>query len=305
MTDDEMNTLGRAPTRYIAASGTTFAYRRIGSPDGIPLVFLQHFSGHMDSWDPAIVDRLARTRPVVVFDNAGVGRSSGRTPESVLEMSIAATAFVRALGLSKVDLLGYSLGGMIAQQVAVDEPTLVRKLLLVSTAPRGGDEHLLAVLQEAGTHHDAPDPRLPLFFTQSATSQRAGLAFLARAGARSEDRDPDSGDDVMQPQARALIGWCASKDEAHSMLRAIGQPTLIVCGSDDTMLPAENSYRMFKAMPNAQLVLYPDAGHGALFQYPDVFSAQVELVLSDGYVGAGPGGQPGDPAPTTTQQRTP
>lgn len=287
MANDEMNMLGRAPTQYVEASGTTFAYRRFGSPVGIPLVFLQHFSGHMDSWDPAIVDRQAKIRPVVVFDNTGVGRSSGRTPESVVEMSAAATAFVRALGLSTVDLLGYSLGGMIAQQIAFDEPTLVRKLLLVSTAPRGGEEHLLAVLQEARSHHDAPDSRLPLFFTPSATSQRAGLALLARAGARKEGRDPDSGDDVMQPQARAIIGWCASKDEAHSMLRAIIQPTMIVCGSDDTMLPAENSYRMFKAMPNALLVLYPDAGHGALFQYSDQFSAQTELFLSDEYVGAG------------------
>src|SRR6185369_6597164 len=167
-------TLETAPTRYIEGPGIRFAYRRLGPSTGTPLVLLQHFSGNIDAWDPAVVNALAADRPVIAFDNAGVGRSTGRTPDNVAAMARDAVDFINLLGLSKVDLLGFSLGGCVAQLIAAEQGRLVRKLILVGTAPKGGEEHLLAVLQEALAQADAPDPRLPLFFTKSPASQSSG-----------------------------------------------------------------------------------------------------------------------------------
>jgi pimeloyl-ACP methyl ester carboxylesterase len=232
----------------------------------------------MDAWDPAVVDALAETRPVIAFNNRGIGTSTGQTPDTVEQMAADAEAFIRGLGLAKVDLLGFSLGGMLAPVLAVKHPGLIRRIIVAGTAPRGGEEHLLTVVDEAFAK-DAPDVRLPLFFTPSAESQRAGRAFVARASARTRDRDPDSGDDVGEAQAKAIIGWCAAKDDGDTTLRSIAQPTLIVHGGDDTMFPSINAYNMFKAMRNAQLIIYPDAGHGALFQYPETFVAHCRTFL--------------------------
>jgi pimeloyl-ACP methyl ester carboxylesterase len=273
-------TLESARTRYVEGRGIRFAYRRLGPPTGTPLVLLQHFSGNIDAWDPAVVNALAADRPVIAFDNAGVGRSTGRTPDTVEAMARDAVDFIDLLGLSEVDLLGFSLGGCVAQQIAAEHGGLVRKLILVGTAPKGGEEHLLAVLQEAFSETDAPDPRLPLFFTKSAASRSAGLAFLKRTQVRKDDRDTDNGSAVTDPQAKALITWCATPDNpGHAMLRAIRQPVLVASGSDDTMLPANNAYEMFKALGNAQLVLYPDSGHGALFQHHETFVSHVRTFL--------------------------
>ena len=194
-------------------------------------------------------------------------------------MALDTEKFLGALGLERVDLLGYSLGGFIAQLLAARSPTRVRGLLLVGTAPPGGEEHLLQVLAEAASHTEAPDARLPLFFTRSVASQKAGRAFLARAGARTVERDPESGEAVRRAQAKALIEWCAHKDSTYPLLKRITQPTLVVSGSDDTMLPAGNAYTLFKQLLAAQLILYPDAGHGALFQYADLFVAHADLFL--------------------------
>jgi pimeloyl-ACP methyl ester carboxylesterase len=272
-------TLETAPTRYIEGRGIRFAYRRLGPSTGTPLVLLQHFSGNIDAWDPAVVNALAVERPVIVFDNAGVGRSTGHTPDNIAAMARDAVDFINLLGLVEVDLLGFSLGGCVAQQIAAEHGRLVRKLILVGTAPQGGEEHLLAVLQEAFSQTDAPDPRLPLFFTKSSASQSSGLAFLKRAKVRKDDRDTDNGGTVTDPQAKALITWCATPDPGHTMLRAIRQPTLVASGSDDTMLPANNAYAMFKALSNAYLVLYPDSGHGALFQHHKTFVSHVRTFL--------------------------
>ncbi|MDQ0393410.1 alpha/beta fold hydrolase [Labrys monachus] len=275
----EGTTLETAPTRYVEGGGIRFAYRRLGPSNGTPLVLLQHFSGNIDAWDPAVVNALAADRTVIVFDNAGVGRSTGQTPDNVAAMADDAVTFINLLGLSEVDLLGFSLGGFLAQLIAARHGRLVRKVILVGTAPQGGEEHLMAVLQEAFADKQAPDVRLPLFFTPSSVSQAAGQAFLKRAKARTEDRDTDSGSDVTNPQAKALITWCATPDPEHATLRAITQPALVVSGSNDTMLPAENAYAMFKVLSDAQLVLYPDSGHGALFQHHALFVSHVRTFL--------------------------
>jgi len=275
----EGTTLETAATRYVEGSGIRFVYRQLGPSTGTPLILLQHFSGNIDAWDPAVVNALAADRPVIAFDNAGVGRSTGQTPDNVAAMARDAVAFIGLLGLSEVDLLGFSLGGWVAQQIAAEHGALVRKLILVGTAPQNGEEHLLAVLQAAFSKTDAPDARLPLFFTSSAASQAAGLAFLTRARACTKDRDTDSGSDVTNPQAKALIAWCATPDRERAILQAITQPALVVSGGNDTMLPADNAYAMFKGLSNAQLALYPDSGHGALFQYHDLFVGQVRTFL--------------------------
>jgi len=269
-----------ASTLFIEADGTKYSYRKLGPADGQPLVCLQHFTGTMEAWDPAVINELAKTRPVIVFNNKGVGKSDGTTPDSVTQMAADAKSFISALGLKSVDLLGYSLGGMVAQVLAAEHPDLVRKVLLVGTAPQGGEEHLMQVVQDAMSK-GAPDPRLPLFFTNSEASQSAGLAFLKRASARTADRDPDSGEAIMGAQAKALITWCASKDPENKVLKSIKQPVLIVGGSNDTMLPEANAHFMFDHLQDAQLILYPDSGHGALFQYPQRFVNHAQLFLGE------------------------
>jgi pimeloyl-ACP methyl ester carboxylesterase len=279
ITSQHVAALETAPTRYVEGHGIRFAYRRLGPATGTPLVLLQHFSGNIDAWDPAVVNALATDRPVIAFDNIGVGRSTGQTPDNIAAMASDAVAFIHLLGLSKVDLLGFSLGGCIAQQIAAEHELLVRRLILVGTAPKGGEEHLLAVLQEAFSQTDAPDPRLPLFFTKSSASRSSGLAFLKRTKLRKDDRDTDNGPAVTDPQAKALITWCATPDPERAILHAIHQPVLVVSGSNDTMLPASNAYAMFNELSNAQLIVYPDSGHGALFQHHEMFVSHVRTFL--------------------------
>uniref|UniRef100_A0A9E7ZXN5 Alpha/beta hydrolase n=1 Tax=Bosea sp. NBC_00436 TaxID=2969620 RepID=A0A9E7ZXN5_9HYPH len=272
------DTLEGAPTRYVEAGGVRFAYRRLGPEAGIPLILLQHFTGTMDAWDPAVVNALAARRPVIAFNNAGIGTSSGETPDSVEQQAVDTEAFIAALGLKQVDLLGFSLGGFLAQVLATRGAIDVRRMILAGTAPRGGEEYLLQVVEEAFARN-ARDVRLPLFFTPSEASQTAGAAFVDRASVRTGDRDPDRGEAVSNPQAQAIIRWCAEPEPDHVSLRAIRQPTLIVHGSDDTMFPSINAYEMFKNMSSATLIIYPDSGHGALFQYPETFVSHVETFL--------------------------
>jgi pimeloyl-ACP methyl ester carboxylesterase len=271
--------LETAQTQYVEAYRTQYAYRRLGPDSGTPLVLLQHFTGTMDAWDPLVVNGLAADRPVIVFNNAGVGTSSGTTPDNVEQMTLDAQSFIAALDLDEVDLLGFSLGGFIAQAMANRAAVKVRKLVVVGSAPKGGEEHLSQVVQDAFSKK-AADVRLPLFFTGSTASQAAGEAFVRRAGARLQERDPDKGDSVSIPQATAIVAWCAEPDPELKSVASIKQPTLIVHGSDDTMFPSINAYRMFKAMRTASLIIYPDSGHGALFQYPETFVAHVTTFLN-------------------------
>ena len=272
--------LETAPTKFIQAGGTNFAYRTIGVANGVPLVLLQHFTGTMDYWDPAVVNELARHRSVIVFDNTGVGASSGQVPDNVEQMAVDAVAFIGALGLRQVDLLGYSLGGMVAQVVAAKHPALVRKVILANTAHQGGGNDLMKVLQAAMSQKQYPDPRMVLFFNDSQDGIDAGQAFLKRVYARQENRDPEGGPDVANAQAKAIIVFSTTQDPENTLLKAITQPVLIVTGSNDTMLPTDSSYAMFRILKNAQLVMYPDSNHGAIFQYHDRFVQDVEAFLS-------------------------
>jgi pimeloyl-ACP methyl ester carboxylesterase len=264
---------GTAPTRFVEADGTTYAYRRFGKVGGVPIVFLQHFTGTMDTWDPSVVDGLARERTVVLFDNAGVSRSSGVTPDNVREMADHALAFIEALGLKQVDLLGFSLGGFIAQLLASEHPELVRRVILAGTGPEGGEgiQNLPQVLQQA-QQRNPDDLRKFLFFQQTDTSQAAGRAFLARQAERTADRDPASSGQTVASQAQAIVDWGIGADSrGTTRLESLAQPVLVVNGKDDVMVPTINSFVLFRHLPNATLVLYPDSGHGGLFQHAGSF----------------------------------
>ena len=262
-----------APTRFVEANGITYAYRRFGQASGVPLVFLQHFTGTMDSWDPTVVDGFAKARPVILFDNAGVSRSSGATPDNVPAMANDAVALITALGLKQVDLLGFSLGGFIAQIIAAEHPDLVRRVILAGTGPEGGEgiRNLPEVLQQAQKNGPG-DLRHYLFFEQTATSQSAGRAFLERQARRTADRDPESSQQTIGAQATAIVAWGSDSDSRGiGRLQRIHQPVLVVNGSNDIMVPTINSYVMFQHLPSAKLTLYPDSGHGGLFQYAESF----------------------------------
>jgi pimeloyl-ACP methyl ester carboxylesterase len=273
-----------APTQFIETRLETYAYRRFGGGAAPPLVFLQHFTGTLDNWDPAVADPLARGREVILFESAGLGRSTGEVPTSVAGMAEHLLAFADALGLAQVDLLGFSLGGMVAQQVALERPSLVRRMLLVGTAPEGGED--IMHLEKPDLRQILEDPSLSgyqvlvkLFFTPSEASQAAGQAFATRLAARTEDREPLSGPKVAQAQIAAFRAWERVDGERFGKLGRITQACLVVNGVLDKMIPVRNSYYLGEHLPNATLLTYPDAGHGSLFQFHDSFVRQAMLFL--------------------------
>jgi len=272
-----------APTRFVEAAGVRFAYRRFGKPQGMPLVLNMHFTGTMDHWDPLVTDGLAANREVILFDNAGVSSSSGRVPTSAEEMAANAALFIEALGLTKVDVLGFSLGGMVAQALTLLKPSLVRRLVLVGTGPRGG-EGMASLTPEAqaalGAQYPDPDEMwLNVFFTPSEASQAAGRAFLKRFRLRERDRDPEVDETVAAAQLAAIGKWGAPSGDAFEYLRAITQPTLVINGGHDVIVYSVNSLILQQNLPNAQLILYPDANHGSQYQYPALFVTDVARFL--------------------------
>lgn len=274
-----------APTQFVDAAGIRFAYRRFGKSGGVPLVLNMHFTGTMDHWDPAVTDGLAHDREVILFNNAGISSSSGEVPKSIEEMAANAAVFIRALGLTQVDVLGFSLGGLVAQELALAEPALVRRLILVGTGPRSGEgmASLTAEAQEIfGATYDEPDHLwLRVFFTPSQASQAAGHAYLKRFRQRTVDRDPDVSDKVGPAQIEALTKWGAPRENPFDYLKAIKQPTLVVNGDNDVIIYSVNSSILQRHLPYAQLILYPDASHGSQYQYPERFVGHASLFLSE------------------------
>jgi pimeloyl-ACP methyl ester carboxylesterase len=274
-----------APTQFVQTNGIRFAYRRFGKGGGVPLVFNVHFLGTMDHWDPMVTDGFAKDREVILFDNAGISSSSGEVPTSIEGMAANAIAFIKALGLSLVDVLGFSMGGLIAQQITLAAPELVRRLVLVGTGPRSG-ESMASLTPQAkeifGTTYDPPDNLwLRVFFAPSESSQAAGRAYLKRFRLRSEGRDPEVNDKVGPAQVEALAKWGAPRPNPFDYLSAIRQPTLVINGDDDVIVYTINSYILQQNIPNAQLILYPDANHGSQYQYPERFVRHVSMFLDE------------------------
>jgi pimeloyl-ACP methyl ester carboxylesterase len=265
-----------APTQFVDASGIRFAYRRFGNPIGTPIVLLQHFMGNLDNYDPAITDAVAEGHEVILTDNAAVGLSTGVAPETVAGMARDAASLIDALGLEHVDLFGFSMGGYVAQQIVVDRPELVRRLILVGTGPRGGDGMAQLAPDTAPLFGKAYDPQdlmwLPIFFSPSQASQAAGRRFLERIRARTEDRDAPVSDATVAAHSAAARAWGAATRGSFDYLKGISHPTLVVNGSNDIVVPTINSYILQQNLPNAELILFPDSNHGSHFQFTQSFN---------------------------------
>ncbi|MGY3484748.1 pimeloyl-ACP methyl ester carboxylesterase [Bradyrhizobium sp. USDA 4011] len=280
-----MTTHNTARNQFVEVGGVHYAYRRFGKLDGTPLLLLPHFIATMDWWDPLLVDSLAETREVILFDNRGVGLSSGETPDRIAMMAADVHAFIHGLGLTRVDVLGFSIGGMVAQELVLLYPDDVRKLLLVGTGPRGGEgmqqpkPDVVKALTEAG-----PDPKSArpfLFFSQTENGRTEAARFMARNAERTADLDPGPSMQTMQAQSEALGEWghAATHADYLARLRVLPHPTLVANGNNDIMVSTINSYILSQAIPRAQLIIYPDSGHGALFQHARLFVEHTNLFL--------------------------
>jgi pimeloyl-ACP methyl ester carboxylesterase len=275
-----------APTLFLdAKGGGRYAYRRFGSGRGLPLLLLQHFTGTLDNWDPALTDALAGGRELILFDNAGVGRSSGAVPTTVAGMAQHVVTFLDGVGVKTCDVLGFSLGGMIAQHMVLDHPTIFRRVILVGTAPRGGEDIMHLEKPRLAKHLQDPSNKgygvlQKIFFTLTPSGQAAGASFVERLAERKDDLDGVSGPEVANAQMAAFRDWERFTGERFAELQTIRHPTLVVNGVHDEMIPIANSYRLVENLPNAVLLAYPDAGHGSLFQYHESFARQAAAFLS-------------------------
>ena len=257
-----------APTQTIHAGGVEFAYRQLGPSTGVPVVFLTHLAAVLDNWDPRVVDGIAAERRVITFDNRGVGASSGVTATTIEEMARDAVTFIGALGFDQVDLFGFSMGGMIAQVIAQQQPRLVRKMIIAGTGPAGGEGidkvTRISYLDTARGLLTRQDPKQFLFFTRTPNGRRAGNQFLARLEERTDDRDRAISVRSFRAQLKAIHRW--GRQEPAD-LSSIHQPVLVMNGESDRMVPTKNTVDLDRRLPNSQLVIYPDAGHGGVFQF--------------------------------------
>ena len=261
-----------APTRTVSVDGVEFAYRELGPKTGVPVVFVTHLAAVLDNWDPRVVDGIATNHRVITFDNRGVGASTGSTSKTIQEMAKDAVSFIRALGLTKVDLFGFSMGGMIAQVIVQDEPQLVRKLILAGTGPAGGEGiknvTRLSNIDTIRALFTFQDPKQFLFFTRTPNGRQAGKAFLARLKERTANRDQTIALKSYTAQLTAIHRW--GLEQPHDLSR-ISQPVLVANGESDRMVPTKNSHDLARRLPNSELVIYPDAGHGGIFQFHGEF----------------------------------
>lgn len=283
MSSTETTSNSTAPTQYVTVGDNTYAYRQFGSGPGVPLLFLQHFSGTLDNWDPAVTDPLAQGRSVILFESAGIGRSSGMVPKTVAGMADHAMKFLDALELTQVDVLGFPLGGMVAQVMALKRPTLLQRIILAGTGPEGGvgvamdRPELLKIFGDQQT--PMSEKLVKLFFETTETSQSAGRQFVQRLARRIEDKDTPTTAEAAGAQLAAMAAWAKSGGEPYADLKKITQPVLVTNGNNDTMIPTVNSFILSEHLPNAQLIIYPDSGHGALFQHAAAFTSHVSEFL--------------------------
>jgi pimeloyl-ACP methyl ester carboxylesterase len=275
-----------ANERISAANGVDYAYRDTGGgrEGGVPLVLLQHFRGNLDNWDPALIDALASTRRVVSFDNAGVGGSTGTTPDTIEQMARDAIAFIAAMQFGQVDLLGFSIGSFVAQQIALTRPAIVRRLVLASSAPQGAagmHGWTPEVIGAIGTPHTSPEAYLEVFFARSASSRQAGTEALRRMYARTEDRDQATTWATREAQYDAVCTWGIPDHALLQRLSCLHLPVFVVNGDSDPMILPHYSYLLAGLIPQARVKIYPDAAHGFLFQHNAEFAADVEAFLAD------------------------
>jgi pimeloyl-ACP methyl ester carboxylesterase len=286
-TADAAATAVAAENRSVDIDEATLVYRRLGDSgtDAPPLVCLQHFRGNLDNWDPVLIDRLAGDREVILLANRGVGASTGAVPDNVDDMARDVLRFIGALNLREIDVLGFSLGGYVAQEVALVRPRLVRRLVLAGTAPRGAPRiHRWSDDVYALATPDVPNPAgfLRLFFSGSEDSRAKGLAYFERISPRSADRDEPTDLAARDAQLEALTRWGIPDPSQLARLAAITQPVLVANGDNDTMMITENSHLLAQHLPNSQLRIYPDSGHGFLDQYPELFGDHVRAFLNGG-----------------------
>jgi pimeloyl-ACP methyl ester carboxylesterase len=268
------------PTQFVEAKGIRYAYRRFGKPGTIPLLFLEYYNSNMDGWDPDVTNSLAANHEVILFDNAGVGASGGKTPHVVAEMAEHCVAFCRALGLKQIHVVGFSLGGMIAQQLALEHPQLVGRLILLGTGPRGGEGMTFTELSP-GEQADPVAFLLAAFFSPSEGSQAAGREYVKRLESRKIDRDLPVSRDAAVAQVAALREWgTIPATGRYAALTSITHRTLIVHGNKDIVVTPINAFILEEHLPNAQLVMYPDANHAAYSQYAENFLENARLFLS-------------------------
>ncbi len=264
-----------APTQTIDVHGVTYAYRQLGPDTGTPVIFLNHLAAVLDNWGPRVVDGIAAHHRVITFDNRGVGAPTGTTPKTIQAMAADAVTFIQALGLTKVDLLGFSMGGMIAQVIAQEEPQLIRKLIIAGTGPAGGEGiknvTRLSHLDTIRGLLTFQDPKQFLFFTRTANGRRAGKEFLARLKERTNNRDKAIALKSYFSQLSAIHRWGLEKPSDLSVVKV---PVLVANGDNDRMVPTKNSADLARRLPNAELKIYPDAGHGGIFQYHHEFVPQ-------------------------------
>jgi pimeloyl-ACP methyl ester carboxylesterase len=268
------------PTQFVESNGIRYAYRRFGKPGPTPLLFLEYFNSNLDGWDPALTNGLAADHEVILFDNAGVGASGGKTPYTVVEMTRDCVAFCRTLGLKAIHVVGFSLGGMIAQELALEHPQLVQRLILMGTGPRGGEGMTFTELSA----EEQADPiafLLGAFFSPSNTSQAAGREYIKRLDIRKENRDLPVSKASAVAQLAAIREWgTVPATGRYSTLKNITRPTLIVHGNKDVVVAPINALILAEHLPNAQLIVYSDSSHGAQYQHAKLFLEHVKLFLS-------------------------